>query len=70
MLANNICYCCQIEEINTPQQVSNFECGVHVIVNTKHILDHSQTIANYNLFSNFLQDDTNNVLNVTIKKRY
>lgn len=51
MLANNICYCCQIEEINTPQQVSNFECGVHVIVNTKLILDHcTQTIANYNLF--------------------
>lgn len=40
LVAKNVNCDFKFREIKTVQQVSNFECGLHVLMNTKYILDH------------------------------
>lgn len=45
-LSNNVTPNYSFSEVNTPQQTGSFECGMHVIINTKYLLN---AITNHDL---------------------
>lgn len=70
MLAKNINSDYFFEEISSVQQTSNFECGLHVLVNMKYILDHilkTNSMPLNQLIKNLTQSGRNNTTYITRK---
>jgi len=63
LVANNVNCDYQFKEIDTPQQTSNFECGLHVLINSKCILDFilDQTCQPYNNLLRLLKENCCNL---------
>jgi hypothetical protein len=68
LIAKNVNCEFKFKEIETPQQTSNFECGLHVLINAKNILDYvlnniskplNEMLSLLNVDSSFILHDTN-----------
>lgn len=58
LVAKNVNCNYQYKELETPQQTSNFECGLHVLVNAKYVLDYAlnQDVTFDELLKNLTED--------------